>query len=239
MEKIGVILPVWVVNEQLLQLTKDCIESLGDVYLCIIDNNSLVGGGYLRSKADLYVKNHENLGYAKAVNQGLKLISNKLIAIVNNDTRISPNWQEVAREVLQDKEIYSCHFRMTDYERPFEYGHTTHKTGKERWCTSSFFVVNTTDMRFFYDEGYLNSYEDWDMHYMVHKAGLSTAYTDRACYQHLHSTTQQLVKEREENNTKNREFFKEKWGEYAEDIFARDYPLQIGLPYSDGFNIEV
>lgn len=239
MEKFAVILPVWIINEQLLLLTQNCIASLGDVDLYIIDNASTLGGGYLRSKAKVYIRNQENLGYAKAVNQGLKIISNKLIAIVNNDTRISSNWREVSRKVLEDKENYSCHFRMTPYDIPFEYGHTTHKTGKERWCTSSFFVINTIDVRFFYDENYLNSYEDWDYWYMVRKAGLHTVYTDKACYQHLDSTSQQLISDRTERDKKNKEFFKEKWGEYAEDIFAKDYPLQIGLDYRDGFNIEV
>ena len=98
--KISVIMPCYILNQELLQLTDNAIASLGDIFLILIDNGSPMGGGFLRDKADLYVRNKENLGYAKAVNEGLKLVKTEYIAIVNNDTRISPNWQEVTKEIF-------------------------------------------------------------------------------------------------------------------------------------------
>lgn len=238
---ISVVIPVWIVNEELLKLTENTINSLGEVAeLIIIDNGSTLGGGYLRSKADIYVRNKENLGYARAVNQGLKLAKNKLICISNNDVRPSPNWQEVAKENLGNEKVYSLHFRMTDYETPFDYGHTVNIEGKERWCTSSFFVINVEKYKFFYDEEYFNSIEDWDYWYTVRQiANLHTAYTDKASYQHYHSASQKYVIGRDENDKKNREHFVDKWGEEPEKLFEKNYPLQVGLPYNDGFNIQM
>lgn len=231
---INLILPCYLATDELVHLTYDALESFGDVKKIIIDNASPIAGGILRSNADIYIRNQKNLGYAKAVNQGLKLAEPGLIAIANNDVRVSPNWQEVAKEVFEEPDTYSCHFRMTDYEVPFEYGNSIVYSGKERWCTSSFFVIKSTSPHL-YDENYLNSYDDWDYWTQIRSFGLRTAYTDKACYQHHHSTTQQLIPEREENNRKNREYYREKWGKYPEDWFTELYPEQMKQDYWSGF----
>jgi GT2 family glycosyltransferase len=232
----NVIMPVWIHNYETLALTKNAIESLGIVNLIIVDNGSDVGGGYLRSVANTYIRNCSNLGYAKAVNEGLKLASG-LVAVSNNDIQVSPNWQEVCTEVLKDKNTYSCHPRMTNYDIPFEYGNTTVLHGKERWCTGSFFVLDRSKLDFLYDENFLNSYDDWDMWYRVRKGGFNTAYTDKCCYQHHHSFTQVQIPEREENNKKNAEYFKTKWGATAEELFEQMYPEQMNVPYEEGFKL--
>lgn len=229
-----VIMPCYIVTEQLIELTKNAVDSFGDVQLIIVDNASPIGGGLLRSLADVYVRNNENLGYAKAVNQGLCLAHDPFIAIANNDVRVSPNWQSVAHEVFVEPNTYSCHFRMTDYDVPFEYGNSVLYEGKERWCTSSFFVIKSSNP-LLYDEEYLNSYDDWDYWHTVRSMGLKTAYTDKSCYQHLHSTTQQLIPKRSENDKRNHEYFRQKWGEYPEDLFTQLYPDQMETPYWEGF----
>ena len=236
MDKIEVIMPCYIVNDKLIELTKSAIESLGKVFLIIVDNCSPLGGGYLRSKADLYIKGTENKGYAWAVNQGLKLAEGPIIAIANNDVRVSSNWQEAALEVFKKPKTYSCHFRMTDYDIPFSYGDKIYYTGKERWCTSSFFVINNKKP-FLYDPKFLNSYCDWDYWERVRSWGYFTAYTNKACYQHLHSTTINLLPQHTLNNENNKEYFKQKHGEYAEVLFEQKFPDQMEVPYWEGFNL--
>ncbi len=205
MKDFTVIMPCYILNEELITLTQNAVTSLGDnINLIIIDNASPLGGGYLRSVSDIYIRNQTNLGFARAVNQGLRLTKTKYIAIANDDIRISPNWQEVTKEVFKDNNTYSCHFRMTDYEIPFEYGHGVWYGGKERWCTSSFFVIKSYHP-FLFDENYLNSYEDWDYWKRVRDEGFTQAYTNKAVYQHHHSYTQKLILQREENNKRSME----------------------------------
>lgn len=229
---IDVIMPVFIQNEETLELTTNAIYSLGKCNLTVIDNDSSMGGGYLRALATTYIRNNQNLGYAKAVNQGLKLSQGELVAIANNDIRVSPNWQEVTEAIMKDIHIATLHFRMTTYDVPFEYGKNTVTTGKERWCTGSFFVMRNY---WLFDENFLNTYDDWDLSMRIRKEGHQTCYTDMACYQHHHSFTQKQIPEREENNNKNKEYFKEKWGRYAEDIFAEQFPDQMAVNYPDGF----
>ena len=191
------------------------------------------GGGFLREKADIYVRNKENLGYAKAVNEGLKLARTKFIAVANNDVRVSSNWQAVAREILRTPKTYSCHFRMTDYEVPFEYGQKIAHEGMERWCTSSFFVISSNSP-YLYDENFgIAGYEDYDYWWRVRKDGWKTAYTTKAVYQHHHSFTQNLLnqEERVRRDEKSREYFKQKWGEYPDELFKRTYPEQWAQNY--------
>jgi GT2 family glycosyltransferase len=234
MDKITVVIPCWILNEQILELTTNCIDSLGDVFLIIIDNASPMGGGYLREKADLYVRNKENLGFAKAMNQGIKLAKTKYVALVSNDTRPSPNWQEVAREVLDKPDTFSCHFRMTNYDVPFVYGNETLYKGKERWCTAAFFVINKK-YNLFFDEDYFNSFEDWDLAYRVTQRGWHTAYTNKACFQHHHSFTQKFVGFK--GSDENRKIFIKKHGKDPDELLAELYPEQVKQDYYEGFNL--
>lgn len=230
-------MPAYILNDKLLALTKNAVASFGNVELIVIDDNSPMGGGYLRSIANIYVKNKENLGYARSVNRGLKLATNKYIAIANNDVRISPNWQEVTEEVFKNPQCYSCHYRMTDYETPFEYGNKIIYEGKERWCHGSFYVINTSIAKFYYDEEYVNSYDDWDLFFTVRSLGYKQAYTDKAQFQHIHSATISQAPKHDERNKANREYFKIKWGGYAEELFRKEFPKQMVIDYRSGFNI--
>jgi hypothetical protein len=123
-----------------------------------------------------------------------------------------------------------------------ETGNNTWLTGRERWCTASFFIVRRKALpEGFYDENYdiLGGYDDWDFfHRMRHLNGWRTAYTTKACYQHGDSVTQRLLDKggREEAVKKSREYFKKKFGRYAEDIWTEKYPDQMNQPYRAMFD---
>lgn len=241
---IAVIMPVYIKNNPTLELTENAIDSLGEVFLVIVDNGSDTGGEYLKEMADKYIRNDSNQGFAAAMNQGLTYLKNEhpelnLICLSNNDIRVSPNWQEEVKTIMEDKKIYSLHPRMIAYNELFDYGDKIATSGMERWCTGSFFIINTEAHDIiFYDEQYFNSYDDWDLLYRVRETGLYTAYTDRFCYQHHHSFTQKQIPEREANDEKNKELFKILHGEYAEDLFTRMYPDQMKIDYWEAFKIK-
>ncbi len=236
---ISVVSPLWIINEDCLTLTKNAIASVGDIPLVLVDNASPIGGGYLRSIADTYIRNKENLGFARAVNQGIKLAKTKYVAILSNDVRVSPNWREVAEAVaLRNKDAYSIHFRMTDYDVPFAYGSKIMPTGKERWCTAAFFVLDrdkALQSHLLFDENFFNSFEDWDLFFRARQKTFKTVYTDMACYQHKHSFTQKLVGF--PKTKKNKEYFIKKHGEDPDVKFARLFPEQVAQDYMEGWKI--
>jgi glycosyltransferase involved in cell wall biosynthesis len=216
-------MPVWVTDEETLGLTQAAIESIkvAPVKLIVIDNGSTHGGGALREWADLYVRNKENLGYAKAVNQGLRL-AERYVVIANNDIVVSPNWYDVVMSEATSNS--SLHFRMIPYGEDFSYGVDTWKTGKERWCSSSFFFMRNGQQ---YDENFLNSYDDYDFWARWRGDGRHQTYTNRACYKHKDSHTQQKIADRSERDKRNYEYYKERWGEYPDVQFARMFPEQM------------
>jgi|GEM_PF-2302744 len=233
-----VVMPAHILTQEHLRLTENAVKSFEGPELIVIDDASPQGGGYLRSIADIYIRNKENLGYAKSVNRGLRMAKTKYIAVANNDIRVSHNWMDVADEVFRgDENCYSCHFRMTDYDVPFEFGNTILYEGKERWCHASFFVINKSKALFYYDEEYFNTYDDWDYFHMVRSAGLKQCYTDRAQFQHIHSATIPHMPKHNERNLANREYFKNKWGDYAEALFRKQFPKQMLTYYPDGFKL--
>jgi hypothetical protein len=223
-----IIMPVWHKDQDLVTLTENAINSLreNDVQITIIDNGSPFGGGQLRQWADEYVRNPVNLGYAKAVNQGLKLHLGEVVAVANNDVRVSKNWIDVANEVMKDSTMRSVHFRMIPYDQPFSPGNETWPQGKERWCSSSFFVVWANQL---YDEHFLNTYDDWDYWKMWRGKGFKQVYTNKAEYQHADSSTVNRMEKKDITNTENREYFKKKWGEYPEIDFEKSFPDQLKL----------
>jgi len=227
------IIPCWLINEDLINLTKSAVNSLGEVELIVIDNGSPMGGGLLRELADVYIRNKENKGYAIAVNQGLKLCEkSETVAVVNNDTRVSEGWEKVATEILEDPLVMSVHFKMIPYDEPFNLGDKVWITGKERWCTNSFFVMRNSGL---FDENLLNSYDDWDQHFRMYQKGFKTAYTNKAAYQHMDSFTQQFNPDRVEINKKNLEYFIKKHGDTPENLWQKMFPEQMSQDYRKGF----
>ncbi len=231
---VSAVMPVWMLNQACYDITVEALDSIGDVPKILIDNASPTGGGYLRSRADIYVRNKENLGFAKAVNQGIKLAKTRYVAVVSNDVRVSPNWREVAEKVFKNPLVFSCHFRMTDYDVPFVGGTTTAFQGKERWCTAAFFVLDK-EKGLMFDERFFNSFEDYDLFKRSRETGYYNAYTDKACYQHKHSFTQKLVGY--PKTDENKELFKQIHGEYADILFAKEFPEQMKVDYQEGWEI--
>lgn len=243
---ISIIMPCWIINDELYNLTDKAFASIFnsegyDCELIIIDNASPLGGDQLSTIADVYVRNRKNLGYPKAVNQGLALAHGDLVVVANNDIRVSPNWITVTKEVFSRLDnIGSLHFRMVGYDAPFGLQGDVWDHGKELWCHGSFFVWNkkAIDQIGGMDEHYgLGGYDDYDwQHRMRHLRGWKTAYTNAAAFQHRDSSSQLLrdSKERSETDKKNYELFKLKFDEYPDVMWKRMYPKQFAkgwLPF--------
>lgn len=90
---VSFIIPNW--NHR--ELLSECIESIYDTAgalcyeLIVVDNASTDGSAELIKKkypAVVWLQNKHNLGYAKAVNQGVKLSHGNFIFLLNNDVRL-------------------------------------------------------------------------------------------------------------------------------------------------------
>ncbi|MEZ0323912.1 MAG: glycosyltransferase [Hydrogenothermaceae bacterium] len=94
-----------------------CINSFADTLtekdeIIIIDNSpdsrteEAVRELLNKYKNIRFIKNKENIGYAKAINQGVKLAKNGYLVFLNPDTKvISKNWLEYFYLYLKDEEV--------------------------------------------------------------------------------------------------------------------------------------
>ena len=101
--KCDIIIPVW--NQ--LAITKDCIDSIikntgADYRLIIIDNASgdetkeyLESLKRLERTSVSLVRNEKNVGFVKAVNQGIGLSDASYVCILNNDTIVTKDWLKI------------------------------------------------------------------------------------------------------------------------------------------------
>jgi len=113
-KKCSIIIPCW--NQ--LDFTDECLKSIWrntdkEKYrLILIDNGSTLNTKEYLEKVALnsgnttLIRNETNLGFAKAVNQGLKVtIKGTYKIILNNDTEVPPGWLEGLLRVAEDKSV--------------------------------------------------------------------------------------------------------------------------------------
>lgn len=125
---IHVIVPCYLLpdnNNALLKWTARCVDSLRQTLsqpyrVLIIDNGSTIGTGYLMaiSTSGYYRRNQSNLGFAKAVNQGLRMSENaEWIVVANNDIEFLSGWFEAMSGAWDEKTgVVSSHLHAHDPE---------------------------------------------------------------------------------------------------------------------------
>jgi GT2 family glycosyltransferase len=95
-----VLISVVIVNWNGKHLLGECLDSLlaqglGGVEIILVDNGSQDGSAeYVRERyaAVRVVSLPENLGFAGGNNAGIRSASGKYIALLNNDTKVDPEW---------------------------------------------------------------------------------------------------------------------------------------------------
>ena len=106
-------------NAFLKSLSEDS-EFIGEVI--IIDNGSGDASlDYLKNNAFdfplVLIENSENLGFAPAVNQGIKKAKNELIFSINNDTEVKKGSIKALMDLITSSEdIFSVQAKMLQYD---------------------------------------------------------------------------------------------------------------------------
>ena len=104
MDKPGKIVPD---GDEQLWFAKHCFERIKQFTtlpyeLILIDNGSVHGQDLLKEYADILITNEENLGFAKAVNQGVNVSKGDMVAVVNNDILVYEGWLEALIKTFED-----------------------------------------------------------------------------------------------------------------------------------------
>lgn len=218
-----IIVPVW--NE--LAATKECVDSIvkNTAYphkLIIVDNGSDRGtAGYLaglKARADIdvnVIRNDENLGFARAVNQGILASDAQYVCIMNNDTIASPDWLEEMIKVFEGNPGIGILNPSSN---------TSGQKGSDPFCgqiqelhrARGFCMLirrEVIEKVGLFDESYGRGYfEETDYSYRAQAAGIRIARVKSAYVYHKEGLSFRRMSDKDELFNRNEKMFREKWG---------------------------
>jgi len=106
-----IIIPIW--NQS--ALTVSCLKSIRSYtknYRLILINNGSEPDEWWKIQAEYHhhdncfvINNSENVGFVKAVNQGLKCITSTYVVLMNNDTQAVPQWIEKLQAPFRHQQV--------------------------------------------------------------------------------------------------------------------------------------
>lgn len=211
--------------------TRDCLTSIKnlnypkeDLKIIIIDNASTDGSveaikkltnSKIKGLRIKLIENKENLGFAKAVNQGVKKATSELILITNNDVVFEKDClKELVKAITGNSEIGAVGgkiywknqdkiaidgFRLNPYLGYHQFDLSGLDRKRERdWVPGTGLLTKRKlllDLGGF-DEGYFFYFEDIDFCLRAKKAGFKLLYTPRAILFHGYGRT--IFKEKTE-----------------------------------------
>ncbi|HLG30249.1 MAG TPA: glycosyltransferase, partial [Candidatus Brocadiales bacterium] len=188
------------------------------------------------------IANNNNLGFAKACNQGAKIATGKYLVFLNNDTTLHPGWlTEMIKLVETDeriaivgnKQIYPTqnptlggmiwHAGVVINENRvsqciyngYDQNHPlVNKTREFPAVAGSCMLVRKDVFEKLngFDEIYLNSHEDIDFCLRVREAGYKVMYCPTSVIEHHVSASEG----RHDNESRNAEIFRKRWAKRLE-----------------------
>ncbi|MBS6064158.1 glycosyltransferase family 2 protein [Criibacterium bergeronii] len=218
MNKVTLVIP----NYNGIHFLKDCIDSLyenaGLPFDLIIIDNASTDGDYSfvnNYKNATFIKNQQNYGFAKAVNQGIKLAKTDYVVLLNNDTIVLKDYlKHFVNAIEQDSKIFSvsclmiCNYDRTlvdtagdsyslfgwAYKRCDGQKITDDKVNKRANIFSScggsvIYRRKIFDEIGYFDENFFAYLEDIDVSYRALIHGYRNIYTPNARVYHIGSCT--------------------------------------------------
>ena len=253
--KTSIIIPVF--NQ--LKFTKQCFDALykvtpNELFELIVVNNGSNDG--TREFLDDFAKKHfnvevihnqENLGFAKACNQGARIAEGKYLVFLNNDTIPLYGWLEEMLKVIENEKrvgvvgskllfpndtIQHAGVGIADYPLPISPFHIYYKKPTDypkanikrdyQAVTAACMLIpkELFDKLGGFDEGFLNGYEDVDLCFRVREAGYRVVYTPKSVLYHFESVSEGRFKAVKANE----ERLQQKWaGKIKADVIIQ-YP---------------
>jgi len=223
MGKCDIIIPVW--NE--LESTRQCIDKIKEnthypYRLIVIDNGSLKPtSGYLESLKGVFsdfllIRNEENLGFVKAINQGISKSRNPYSCIFNNDTYVGDNWLTFLIETVESgpKSIGIANPTSNTFGKDSTDG------GRREWqeldsCRGFCMLIKREVIKKIgsFDEIFgMGYFEEKDFSRRAIKAGYICIRAKSSFVVHKDRLSFNKIEKRDEIFKKNEEIFNQKWG---------------------------
>jgi GT2 family glycosyltransferase/tetratricopeptide (TPR) repeat protein len=253
----SIVIPVW----NRAELTRQCLVALASsttnvsFELIVVDNASTDGTQELLASlaGDVQIiRNQENLGFAKACNQGARAARGKYLVFLNNDTIPEPGWLDaLVREVEEHPEVGIVGSKLLYADGTIQHAgvvfmrshlipyHAYQKVPADLPAVNQrreFQAVTAACMlirrELFeavggFDEAFVNGFEDVDLCLKVRDKGARVVYQPRSVLYHLESQTPGRHAQDEENSRLLQTRWGDRWWLGDEDLHY----------YTDGFKL--
>ena len=219
-------------------LTKECVDSIrstttAEYELIIVDNGSEdPASNWASEAADVAVLLDTNEGFARGMNAGLHRANGSIIAFVNNDTTVPPNWDSMLLETVDTPGVGIAVPAVTAGGNVSsvrsEPGTATRLARPFIDLPSGVFYVMRTDLiRSLggWSEDYpVASSEDLDLLFSTWAIGLDVVIDDRILIQHVGSATASTqLPSLGRIWRDNRKHFVENWADMTDGSFRERY----------------
>lgn len=251
----SVILPVFMRDYSLFHMAGNCIgalreHSLQDNYeLIVVDNGSPIQPPNLHAYyADKVIQNKDNLGYTKAMNQGIRTSFGEYIVLLSSDVQVYSGWLDGLKEALNHGLDLAMAHPMYSLTEPFARGIEAKDVldgnrkfdeipgGKDFSCVM--FKKSLIDEVGLFDEQFFNYCSDIDFLRRMDQAGKKSAIVDIVATHHISSATGYTMPETPEIMNEDKRKYEEKWQSEKQEMIpqtateaailrAADYPRLI------------
>lgn len=228
----SIIIPAFFNNYPVFHQTGNCIgvvrehtdkEKTPYEIILVINGNTGIGfDNFEQTYADKIIPNEENVGYTKAMNQGIRMSKGEYIALLCNDVQVYDHWLEDFQEALQHTDLVMA---TPMYGKPFARAIEARELrnqaliGKIEETFSDFndFSLAFTRKSLFdeiglLDEQFLNYCSDLDFLRRMEKANKKYASTKRVNTHHIIGSTSSGIAEMPDLMNQDKEKLKAKWG---------------------------
>ena len=233
MSDCDIIIPVW--NQ--LNVTRDCLESIkknnsGHFWVIIIDNASDIEmQKYLENIKDnlpvTIIRNEKNLGFVKAVNQGIAISKAPYLCILNNDTLVTKDWLKIMLDIIKCEDGIGIVNPSSNNlgQRPYQ-GEPVELYAEKLKSEAGKFVELGAAVGFCmliksgvieriggFDEIYgMGNFEDTDFSRRAIKEGYRCVRSCGAYVYHRENTSFNRMKTYEDDFKRNKEIYEFRWG---------------------------
>lgn len=226
----SIIIPTHLNSYQMFHLTGDCIgnirtytDNLKTPYEIILVLNGKTGIRIDMDKtyADKVIENEENLGYAKAVNQGIRVSQGEYVVLMNNDIKVYDHWLEDLKDASEYADLVVA-TPMYSRDEPWKRGVEANQLREEQMrvpientlsdfedFSCAFIKRGVFDQIGLFDEQFFYSCEDVDFKRRMKEKGLTYKSSKRCNVHHVGSATDIDGKPEIMNESKDK--FKQKW----------------------------
>jgi GT2 family glycosyltransferase len=187
-----------VINFHAEDVTWACIESIKALCgnynkpIILVDNESESSESFIDLGPGIkVVRNKQNLGFAGGIKSALPFCNSELVACINNDAIVTPNWLEELAKSFSDSEVGLAGGKEEGSAMPyfdFSAANAVHKSLPSEATAVSFIsgsnFIARRQLMDLWDDQYFLYYEDIDFCVAVKNEGFNIIFNPSAVVQH-------------------------------------------------------